>query len=291
MLRRNKCCTLKMLTPIHPTQGSQCIVNLDDDSIDSEFWKKLSVKANDIEEAVNATKEQVLHLENVDADDCHPEDQPWSQPLMYSEREDDEDWSEFLQNFSMKSSGPEEDSEKENEDDNYDQLLETDDEAEVVKDVHAPLIDAWIEENKRNELDNEQEDEYGPEMVDKPLPNDEVRFVDNGPVRNLGNGPLLTDSDFEDFFAADMVDPELFPEPKHEEQVVAEDTMVEGMEFPDKKLSKDISESIACQLGQYTSYKRAIILGSRLFAKVLENPFCVLGLYLLGESLVSQLGA
>ncbi|MCL7034028.1 hypothetical protein MKW94_030233, partial [Papaver nudicaule] len=100
---------------IQPTQSSQCIVNLDDDSIDSEFWKKASIKADDVEEAVNATKEQVLHLENVDADDYHPEDQPWSQPLMYSEREDDEDWSEFLHNFSMKSSGLEDDSDKENE--------------------------------------------------------------------------------------------------------------------------------------------------------------------------------
>ncbi|KAI3964722.1 hypothetical protein MKW92_010513 [Papaver armeniacum] len=100
-----------------PTQASsQGIVNLDDDSLGTEFWKSAADKVDVVEEAVNATKESVLHLQNLNADDCHPEDQPWSQPLIYSEGEDDADWKEFLHNFSMKNSAGK-DSEEDDEDD------------------------------------------------------------------------------------------------------------------------------------------------------------------------------
>ncbi|KAI3917054.1 hypothetical protein MKX01_003503, partial [Papaver californicum] len=95
------------------TGASQGIVNLDNDSLGSEFWKSASDKVDVVEEAVNATKEPMLHLENLNADDCHPEYQPWSQPLIYSEGEDDADWKEFLQNFSMKNNNGEDSEEDE----------------------------------------------------------------------------------------------------------------------------------------------------------------------------------
>ncbi|KAI3956436.1 hypothetical protein MKX01_016849 [Papaver californicum] len=95
----------------------------------------------------------------------------------------------------MKSSNGE-DSE-EDEDDHYDTLQETNDEAE----------------SKGKKIGN----------------------VDNVPVRNVDNGQQwFNASDFEDSFAADLVDPELFPEPNHEVQVVDEDRIEEGLEFPDK---------------------------------------------------------
>ncbi|KAI3932226.1 hypothetical protein MKW92_033776, partial [Papaver armeniacum] len=37
--------------------GSQVIVNLDDDSLGTEFWKSASDKVDVVEDAVNATKE------------------------------------------------------------------------------------------------------------------------------------------------------------------------------------------------------------------------------------------
>ncbi|KAI3963323.1 hypothetical protein MKW98_022745, partial [Papaver atlanticum] len=228
-----------------PTQASsQGIVNLNDDSLGTELWKSAMDKVDVVEEAVNVTKESVLHLQNLNAYDCHPEDQPWSQPLIYSEGEDDADWKEFLHNFSMKSSAGK-DSGEDDEDDHYDQLLETDDEVEEVKE---PLIDFEIEEDKGKEIANGSENDYGPEMVDRPLPNHEVRVVNNGPYRNVDSVPVrnvdngqqwFDDSDFEDFLsAADEVDPELFPEPEHEVQVVADDRIEEGMEFPDKTTFK-----------------------------------------------------
>ncbi|KAI3835237.1 hypothetical protein MKW98_020353 [Papaver atlanticum] len=113
-----------------PTQASsQGIVNLNDDSLGTEFWKSTVDKVDIVEEAVNVTKESVLHLQNLNAYDFHPDDQPWSQPLIYIEGEDDADWKEFLHNFSMKSSAGK-DSGEDDEDDNYNQLLETDDEVE-----------------------------------------------------------------------------------------------------------------------------------------------------------------
>ncbi|XP_026415861.1 uncharacterized protein LOC113311233 [Papaver somniferum] len=69
-------------------------------------------------------------------------------------------------------------------------------------------------------------------MVGRPVPNHEVRVVDNGKH-------WFDDSDFEDFLAAaDSVNPELFPEPENEVQVVADDRIDEGMEFPDKTAFK-----------------------------------------------------
>ena len=112
---------------------------------------------------------------------------------MYSEDEDDRDWDEFLYHFSMK--------------------------------------------NRSFEEDNEEEDE-GNNPV---LTNQKVIADDNGPTRNFSNipksnvsiGPLLTDNDFDDFFAADLVDPELFSEPEYDEQVVADKIEV-GLQFSDK---------------------------------------------------------
>ncbi|KAI3867805.1 hypothetical protein MKW92_008387, partial [Papaver armeniacum] len=84
---------------------------------------------------------------------------------------------------------------------------------------------------KGKEIANGSEDDYGPEMVGRPLPNHEV-VVDNGQH-------WFDDSDFEDFLdAADSVDHELFPEPENEAQVVVDDRIDEGMEFPDKTAFK-----------------------------------------------------
>ncbi|KAI3989575.1 hypothetical protein MKX01_036184, partial [Papaver californicum] len=165
---------------------------------------------------------------------------------MYSEVEDDGEWREFLQNFSMKSSVAEDDSEEEEEDDHYDQLLETDDEAGVAKQVNEPQIEVGVEEAKGFEMGGGIQDDYGPEMTDRPLPNYKVRLVDNGPFMNIvdnvpvkkvesGPSKWLNEFDFEEFFAADFVDPELFPEPEHDEQVVAEDRIKEGLQFSDKQ--------------------------------------------------------
>ncbi|XP_026410549.1 uncharacterized protein LOC113305760 [Papaver somniferum] len=196
-----------------PTQASsQDIVNLDDDSLGTEFWKSAADKVDVVEEAVNATKESVLHLLNLNADDCHPEYQPWSQPPIYSEGEDDADWKEFLHNFSMKNSTG-----KDSEEDD-----------EVAKEVKEPLIDFEIEEGKGKEIANGSEDDYGPEMVCRPLPNHEVKLVDNGKH-------WFNDSDFEDFLtAADSVDHELFPELENQVQLLVDDKIDEGVEFPDK---------------------------------------------------------
>ncbi|XP_026378442.1 uncharacterized protein LOC113272862 [Papaver somniferum] len=248
-----------------PTQASsQVIVNLDDDSLGTEFWKSAANKVDVVEEAVNATKESVLHLQNLNADDCHPEDQPWSQPLIYSEGEDDADWKEFLHNFSMKSSAGK-DSEEDDEDDHYDRLLETDDEVEVFKEVKEPLIDFEIENGKGKEIANGSEDHYGPEMVGRPLPNHEVRVVDNGQH-------WFDDSDFEDFLvAADSVDNELFPEPENEIQVVVDDRIDEGMEFPDKTAFKRHLRNMYL-LGQNAGLVRVIILESRRVCKGFGEP-------------------
>ncbi|KAI3954272.1 hypothetical protein MKW98_018096, partial [Papaver atlanticum] len=117
-----------------------------------------------------------------------------------------------------------------------------------VKEVKEPLNDCEIKEGKRKELGNGSEDDHGPEMVDMPLPNHEVRVVDNGtyrnvdnvPVRNVDNGKKwFDDSDFEDFLAAANLEvPELFPKLEHELQVIADDRIEEGLEFPDKTAFK-----------------------------------------------------
>ncbi|KAL8148321.1 hypothetical protein AgCh_005621 [Apium graveolens] len=125
-------------------------------------------------------QEPIIQLENFGEDDCHPEDQLWSQPLMYSEGEDDREWDEFLYHFSMKNRSVDEDNEKEVE-------------------GNFPTL------TKQN-----------------VIVNDNVPFENfsNIPNSNVSIGPLLNDSDFDDFFAADLVDPELFSEPENDEQVV-----------------------------------------------------------------------
>ncbi|KAI3986596.1 hypothetical protein MKX01_014134, partial [Papaver californicum] len=92
-------------------------------------------------------------------------------------------------------------------------LLETCDEAEV-KDVNEPLNDFGLKDGRGKE-------------------------VDNRPYRNVGNidnrKQWFNEGDFEEYFIDDIVDPELFPEPEHEVQDVAEDRYKEGLEFQEKE--------------------------------------------------------
>ena len=44
------------------------------------FWNIVSEKVNNVEEAFSVIKEPIINLENFEEDDCHPEDQSWSQP-------------------------------------------------------------------------------------------------------------------------------------------------------------------------------------------------------------------
>ncbi|XP_026380842.1 uncharacterized protein LOC113275525 [Papaver somniferum] len=135
--------------PTQPTQasggdnlhvgGSQGIVDLQNDVEQARFWTKASKKVINLEEAFKAMQESVCNLDNWGEDECHPEDAPWTQPLLYSESEDAKEWSEFCNNFKeVGPGGPSVrgdryefgDQEGSSEDDGYEQLLETDDEAE-----------------------------------------------------------------------------------------------------------------------------------------------------------------
>ncbi|XP_074352370.1 uncharacterized protein LOC141691538 [Apium graveolens] len=92
--------------------SNQDFVNMDVDGLDPNFWNLVSEKVDNFEEAFGVIQEPIIQLENFGEDDCHPEDQPWSQPLMYSEGEDDREWDEFLYYFSMKNRSDDEDNEK-----------------------------------------------------------------------------------------------------------------------------------------------------------------------------------
>ncbi|XP_026458270.1 uncharacterized protein LOC113358799 isoform X2 [Papaver somniferum] len=143
--------------PTQPTQasggdnlhvgGSQGIVDLQNDVEQARFWTKASKKVINLEEAFKAMQESVCNLDNWGEDECHPEDAPWTQPLLYSESEDAKEWSEFCNNFKeVGPGGPSVrgdryefgDQEGSSEDDGYEQLLETDDEAEGDEQVVEP---------------------------------------------------------------------------------------------------------------------------------------------------------
>ncbi|KAI3877595.1 hypothetical protein MKX03_037728, partial [Papaver bracteatum] len=130
--------------------GIQATVDLENDEEQARFWTKASKKVINMEEAFKATQESVCNLDNVEDDECHPEDAPWTQPLLYSEGEDAMDWTEFCNKFKeIRSGGPSvrgghyDDSEKQDnsKDDGYKQLLETDDEVEDKLKIDAPVID------------------------------------------------------------------------------------------------------------------------------------------------------
>ncbi|KAI3837984.1 hypothetical protein MKW92_038631 [Papaver armeniacum] len=135
--------------PTQPTQasvgdnlhvgGSQGIVDLENDEEQARFWTKASTKVTNLEEAFKSMQESVCNLDNWGEDECHPEDAPWTQPLLCSEGEDATKWSEFCNNFKeVGPGGPSVrggrsdygDQEGNSEDDGYEKLLETDDEAE-----------------------------------------------------------------------------------------------------------------------------------------------------------------
>ncbi|KAI3872712.1 hypothetical protein MKX03_028060, partial [Papaver bracteatum] len=130
--------------------GSQGTVELENDEEQDLFWKKASKKVINMEEAFKATHESVCNLENWAEDECHPEDTPWTQPLFYSNGEDATEWTEFYKNFKEVSGGGPSvrfgcsdygDQEDNSEDDGYERLLETDDEAEDKLKIDGPVID------------------------------------------------------------------------------------------------------------------------------------------------------
>ncbi|XP_026391666.1 uncharacterized protein LOC113287193 [Papaver somniferum] len=203
--------------PTQPTQasvgdnlhvgGSQGIVDLENDEEQAPFCTKASTKVTNLEEAFKAMQESVCNLDNWGEDECHPEDAPWTQPLLYSEDEDATEWSEFCNNF--KEVGPggpsvrggrsdNGDQEGNSEDDGYEQLLETDDEAEDKLKIDGPAVD------------------LGPDFFTNILEEDNGLEVVNGsPVDQcleIPNGPREWFYDYEDIFGEDPLDnEELFP--------------------------------------------------------------------------------
>ncbi|KAI3856433.1 hypothetical protein MKW98_008885, partial [Papaver atlanticum] len=146
--------------PTQPTQasvgdnlhvgGSQGIVDLENDEEQARFWTKASTKVTNLEEAFKEMQESVCNLDNWAEDECHPEDAPWTQPLLYNDGEDATEWTEFCNNFKeVGGGGPSVrggrsdngDQEDNSEDDGYEQLLETDDEAEDKLKIDGPVID------------------------------------------------------------------------------------------------------------------------------------------------------
>ncbi|XP_074341907.1 uncharacterized protein LOC141679303 [Apium graveolens] len=91
--------------------------------------------------------------------------------------------------------------------------------------------------NRNDDEDNEKEVEGNVPTLTKQnvIVNDNVpsENYSNIPKSNVSIRPLLNDSDFDDFFAADLVDPELFSEPENDEHVVYDKIDV-GLQFLDR---------------------------------------------------------
>ncbi|KAI3888099.1 hypothetical protein MKW92_001944, partial [Papaver armeniacum] len=226
--------------PTQPTQesggdnlhvgGSQCIVDLQNDEEQAHFWTKASTKVTNLEEAFKAMQESVCNLDNWGEDECHPEDAPWTRPLLYSEGEDATEWSRVLRITLRKlvlwsfPQGGRSDygvQEGNSEDDGYEQLLETDDEAEDKLKIDGPAID------------------LGPDFFTNVLEEDNGLEVVNGyPVDQsleIPNGPREWFYDYEDIFGEDPLDnEELFPEDAGVEQVVEPGLVEVGTQFSDK---------------------------------------------------------
>ncbi|KAI3869904.1 hypothetical protein MKX03_003030, partial [Papaver bracteatum] len=178
--------------PSQPTQASvgdnihvgssQGIVDLDHEEQD-RFWTKASTKVTNLEEAFKATQESVCNLDNWAEDECHPEDAPWTQPLIYSDGEDATEWTEFCNNFKEVSGGGPSvqggrsdngDQEDNSEGFLYEQLLETDDEAEVF--IHVQFVSFIADKLK---IDGPVID-LGPDFFTNALEEDNGLEVVNG---------------------------------------------------------------------------------------------------------------
>ncbi|KAI3945092.1 hypothetical protein MKW92_007672 [Papaver armeniacum] len=213
---------------------SQGTVDLENDKEQDLFWKKASKKIINMEEAFKATHESVCNLENWAEDECHPEDTPWTQPLLYSDGEDATEWTEFCKNFKEVSGGGPSvrggcsdygDQEDNSEDDGYERLLETDDEAEVDQSLEIP------------------------------------------------NGHRQWFNDYEDVFGEDSLDNgELFPEDAGVEQVVEPGLIEVGTQFSDKLAFKRHLRAFCVQHGTQYKLKKSDNLRIRAVCKLSGPP-------------------
>ncbi|KAI3966830.1 hypothetical protein MKX01_006767 [Papaver californicum] len=226
--------------------GSQGIVDLENDA---RFWTKASAKVTNVEEAFKAIQESVCNLDNIEDDECHPEYASWTQPLLYSEGEDATDWTEFCNNFEEVSGG----------DDGYEQLLETDDEAEDKLKIDGPVID------------------LGPDFFTNALEEDNGLEVINGsPVDEsleIPNGPRQWFNDYEDIFGEDSLEnEELFSEAAEVEQVVEPGLVEVGLQFSDKLAFKKHLRAYCVQHGIQYKLKKSNNLRIRAVCKISGPP-------------------
>ncbi|RZC56476.1 hypothetical protein C5167_015330 [Papaver somniferum] len=206
--------------PTQPTQasvgdnlhvrGSQGIVDLENDEEQARFWTKASKKVTNLEEAFKATQD---------------------------DGEDATAWTEFCNNFKeVSGAGPSirgghseyGDQEDNSEDDGYEQLLETDDEAEDKLKIDGPVID------------------LGPDFFTNALEEDNGLEVVNGSPVDESRQWF---NDYEDIFGEDSLDNgELFPEDAGVEQVVEPGLVEVGTQFSDKLALKDTSDLTMCNM-------------------------------------------
>ncbi|KAI3937682.1 hypothetical protein MKW98_028024, partial [Papaver atlanticum] len=210
--------------------------------------------------------ESVCNLDNWAEDECHPEDAPWTQPLLYNDGEDATEWTEFCNNF-KEVSGPSVrggrsdngDQEDNSEDDGYEQLLETDDEAEDKLKIDGPVID------------------LGPDFFTNALEEDNGLEVVNGsPVDQsleIPNGRRQWFNDYEDVFGEDSLDNgELFPEDAGVEQVVEPGLVEVGTQFSDKLAFKRHLRAYCVQHGTQYKLKKSDNLRIRVVCKFSGSP-------------------
>ncbi|KAI3901352.1 hypothetical protein MKW92_024667 [Papaver armeniacum] len=214
-------------------QLKQAFVDLENDKEQDLFWKKASKKVINMEEAFKATQESVFNLENWAEDECHPEDTPWTQPLLYSDGEDATEWVSFVKTLRklvvvviharwLFDYGDQEDN---SEDDGYERLLETDDEAEVDQSLEIP------------------------------------------------NGHRQWFNDYEDVFGEDSLDNgELFPEDAGVEQVVEPGLIEVGTQFSDKLAFKRHPRAYCVQHGTQYKLKKSDNLRIRAVCKLSGPP-------------------
>ncbi|KAI3858826.1 hypothetical protein MKX03_015763, partial [Papaver bracteatum] len=249
--------------------GSHDTVDLENDEEQDLFWKKASKKVINMEEAFKATQVE-----------CHPEDTLWTWPLLYSDCEDATEWTEFCKNFEEVSGGGTSvrggysdygDQEHNSENDGYDWLLETDDEAEFL--IHVQFFSFTADKLK---IDGPVID-LGPDFFTNALEEDNGFEVVNGsPVDQsleITNGRRQWFNDYEDVFGEDSLDNgELFPEDAGVEKVVKPGLIEVGTQFSDKLAFKRHLRAFCVQHGTQYKLKKSDSLRIRVMCKLYEPP-------------------
>ncbi|XP_026421320.1 uncharacterized protein LOC113317419 isoform X2 [Papaver somniferum] len=213
-------------------------------------------------------QESVCNLDNWGEDECHPEDAPWTQPLLYSESEDAKEWSEFCNNFKeVGPGGPSVrgdryefgDQEGSSEDDGYEQLLETDDEAKDKLKIENELLTFYPDF-----LTNVLEEDNGSEVVNGSSVDQSLE---------IPNGHREWFYDYEDIFGEDLLDnEELFPEDAGDEQVVEPGLVEVGTQFSDKMAFKRHLRAYCVQHGTQYKLKKSDNLRIRVVCKFSGPP-------------------